>query len=165
MKSTIRVITILCLGLVFTCGAQAQQPNKPKPSDSSTGATSPRVEYLSPASPRPLPFSEAVRVGQMLYLSGKLGTAGPSGLVPGGIKAETKQTLENIRGALERNGSSLNEVVKCTVMLADMSEWGAMNEVYVTFFAKDRMPARSAFGVSGLALNARVEIECLATVK
>jgi reactive intermediate/imine deaminase len=100
----------------------------------------------------------------MLYLSGKLGT-GASGLVAGGIKAETKQTLENIRAVLERNGSSLNEVVKCTVMLADMGEWGAMNEVYVTFFARDRMPARSAFGVSGLALNARVEIECLATVK
>ena len=124
----------------------------------------PQVQYLSPDSPRPLPFSEAVRVGNMLYLSGKLGTDS-SGLVSGGIKAETKQTLENIRRTLERYGSSMNEVVKCTVMLADMSEWAAMNEVYVTFFAKDRLPARSALGVNGLALGARVEIECLATVR
>ncbi|MBC8030531.1 MAG: RidA family protein [Pyrinomonadaceae bacterium] len=164
MKSTIRLITILCLGLSFTCNAEAQQKSKPKPPVRPSAATYPKVEYLSSASPRPLPFSEAVRVGHMLYLSGKLGTDS-SGLVPGGIKAETKQTLENIRGALERNGSSLNEVVKCTVMLADMSEWGAMNEVYTTYFTKDRLPARSAFGVNGLALNARVEIECLATVR
>jgi reactive intermediate/imine deaminase len=100
----------------------------------------------------------------MLYLSGQLGTDS-SGLVSGGIKAETKQTMENISRLLERNGSSLNQVVKCTVMLADISERDAMNEVYVTYFAKDRMPARSAFGVSGLVLGARVEIECWATLK
>jgi 2-iminobutanoate/2-iminopropanoate deaminase len=148
---------------VFTCGAHAQEKNQQKPVDK-TGSAAPRVEYLSPAGSRPAPFSEVVRVGDMLYLSGKLGT-GASGLVSGGIKAETKQTLENVRTVLERNGSSLDQVIKCTVMLADMSEWSAMNEVYVTFFARNRMPARSAFGVSGLALNARVEIECLATVK
>ena len=165
MKPTIRFILILCLAVGSAGVAQAQRRNKPAPTGSNIATTSPRVEYNSPASSRPMPFSEAVRVGDMLYLSGKLGTAGTGGLIPGGIKAETKQTLENIRSALERNGSSMNNVVKCTVMLADMSEWGAMNEVYVTFFAKDRMPARSAFGVSGLALNARVEIECMATVK
>ena len=164
MKSTIRVMAILCLGLLFTFGVAAQQPSKPKPSSPASATAPPLVEYLSPPGPRAMPFSEAVRVGDMLYLAGKLGTTS-SGLAPGGVKAETKQTMENIRSALERNGSSLNNVVKCTVMLADMSEWGAMNEVYVTFFARDRMPARSAFGVSGLALNARVEIECMATVK
>lgn len=163
MKSTIRFITLVCLGLVFTGSAEAQQSSKAKPTVSQAETTYPKVEYLTSARPS-APFSDAVRVGHMLYLSGKLGTDS-SGLVSGGIKAETKQTLENIRSVLERSGSSFNEVVKCTVMLADMSEWGAMNEVYVTFFAKDRLPARSAFGVSGLALNARVEIECLATVK
>jgi 2-iminobutanoate/2-iminopropanoate deaminase len=112
-----------------------------------------------------VPFSDAVRVGHMLYLSGQLGTDSSVGLVPGGVKAETKQTMENIRRVLERNGSSLDQVVKCTVMLADMSEWGAMNEVYITYFAKDRLPARSALGVNGLALGARVEIECWATLK
>jgi enamine deaminase RidA (YjgF/YER057c/UK114 family) len=122
MKSTIRVFTMLCLGLVLTGGAHAQETSKQKPSEMSPASSAPRVEYFSPAGSRPAPFSEAVRVGNMLYLSGKLGT-GASGLVSGGIKAETKQTLETIRAVLERNGSSLNEVVKCTVMLADMGEW------------------------------------------
>ena len=84
-------------------------------------------------------------------------------MVPGGIAAETKQTMENIRRTLEENGSSLDKVVKCTIMLEDISEWQAMNEVYVTFFPNHK-PARSAFGTNGLALGARVEIECLATV-
>jgi enamine deaminase RidA (YjgF/YER057c/UK114 family) len=82
--------------------------------------------------------------------------------VPGGIQPETRQVLENIRALLLRSGSSMDRVVKCTVFLADMREWGAMNEVYVTFFAADRRPARTAAGASGLALDARVEIECVA---
>jgi len=122
------------------------------------------AEYLTgPRRARPLPFSEATRVGGVLYLSGQIGTDENFALVPGGIKVETKQTLENVRRVLERHGSSLDQVFKCTVMLADMSEWGAMNEVYVTFFKPGRMPSRSAFGTSGLALGARVEIECWAT--
>jgi 2-iminobutanoate/2-iminopropanoate deaminase len=110
---------------------------------------------------RSLPFSAAVRVGDMLYLSGQLGTDSSGALVQGGIEPETRQTMENIRAVLEGNGSSLNRVVKCLVMLADMAEWGAMNQVYVTFFP-DHLPARSAMGASGLALGARVEIECIA---
>ncbi len=125
----------------------------------------PRVQYLTFERSRPLPFSDAVRVGHLLYLSGQIGTDPSFTLVAGGIRAETKQTMENIGRILERSGSSLDQVVKCTVMLADMSEWGAMNEVYVTYFAKDRLPARSALGVNGLALGARVEIECWATVR
>jgi reactive intermediate/imine deaminase len=109
-----------------------------------------------------LPFSEAVRVGPMLYLSGAVGLAGGA-LVPGGIEAETQQTLVNIRAVLERHGSSMDRVVKCTVMLADMAEWPAMNGVYVQHFPTN-LPARSAFGTSGLALGSRVEIECIATV-
>ena len=164
MRSAFRIITIFCVGLLFTCGAEAQQPNKPTKSVRSTSRSNPpRVAYLKSDPARPAPFSDAVRVGDMLYLSGKLGTDGDS-LVTGGIKAETKQVMENIRRVLERNGSSFDQVVKCTVMLVDMSERGAMSEVYVTYFAKDRLPARSAFGVNGLALGARVEIECLATV-
>ena len=84
-------------------------------------------------------------------------------LVPGGIGPETRQALSNIAAALTRHGSSLDRVVKCTVMLADVAEWGAMNEVYVTFFRSHR-PARSAFGTSGLALGARLELECLAVL-
>lgn len=167
MRSTFKIITILCFGLLFTCGVEAQQPSKPKPPVPSTAQskpTPPQVEYLKADPASPAPFSDAVRVGHMLYLTGQLGTDG-SGLVSGGIKAETKQTMENIRRVLEQNGSSLDQVVKCTVMMADMSERSAMSEVYVTYFAKDRLPARSTFGVNGLALGARVEIECLATLK
>ncbi len=110
-----------------------------------------------------LPFSEAVRVGSMLYLSGAMGIDATGGLVPGGIEAETRQALANIRSVLERHGSSMDRVVKCTVMLAAMGEWAAMNRVYIEHFSKD-LPARSSFGVSGPALGGRVEIECIATV-
>lgn len=112
--------------------------------------------------PKNLPFPEAVRVGDMLYLSGMLGIApGTMTLVPGGMPAEARQTMENIRTVLEAHGSSMRGLVRCTVMLADMAEWPAFNEVYKGFFADD-LPARSAFGASGLALGARVEIECTA---
>ena len=111
------------------------------------------------------PYSDAVRVGNTLYLSGAIGTlpGGTNQLAPGGIEAETRQTLENIRQLLQNNGSSMNEVVKCTVMLADINEWDKMNAVYRTYFPVKR-PARSSLGVNGLVQNARVEIECIATV-
>jgi reactive intermediate/imine deaminase len=109
------------------------------------------------------PFSAAVRVDNLLFLSGQIGYDSAAGaLVEGGIQAETRKTLEGIAQTLEEFGSSMDRVVKCTVFLADMSEWGAMNEVYVTFFPNK--PARSALGASGLALNARVEIECIAVL-
>ena len=108
-----------------------------------------------------LPFSSAVRVDNMLFLSGALGLDSETGsLVEGGIQPETRKTLENISQTLEAFGSSMDKVVKCTVFLADIAEWPAMNEVYKTFFPNK--PARSALAASGLALNARVEIECIA---
>ena len=123
------------------------------------------VEYHAVSPDMQLPFSEAVRVGHMLYLSGQLGyDREAANLVEGGIAAETRKTLENIKATLEKHGSSMSEVVKCTVFLADINEWAAMNEVYVTFFPSNP-PARSALGSSGLALGARTEIECIATVK
>jgi reactive intermediate/imine deaminase len=100
----------------------------------------------------------------MLYLSGQIGTDSTGRLVPGGIGPETRQTMENIRAVLEANESSLDRVVKCLVMLADMGEWGAMNQVYVEYFPT-HLPARSALGANGLALGARVEIECTAAVR
>jgi len=110
-----------------------------------------------------LPFSPVVRVGPMLYLSGQIGTTSmsPPTLVAGGIDAEARQTLENIKGVLAKSGASMDDIVKCTVMMADMREWAAMNAVYATYFPKQK-PARSSFGTSGLALGARVEIECMA---
>lgn len=123
------------------------------------------VEYLTPFGKPTRPFSPAVRVGDVLFLSGQIGTdASASGaLIVGGIEAETRQTLENIRRTVEAVGSSMDKIVKCTVMMADMAEWDRMNVVYREFFPEGRLPARSAFGASGLALGARVEIECIAT--
>ena len=130
-----------------------------------TGEQALSAEFLTSDSLANYPFSEAVRVGDWLILSGQIGIDPETGaLPPGGIKAETKQTMENIKRTLEKYGSSMGQVIKCTVMLADISEWGAMNEVYVTYFP-DHKPARSAFGTSGLALGARLEIECWAVVK
>lgn len=126
----------------------------------------PEVEYLNAGTvlPADLPFSEAVRVGGTLYLSGMVGVVpGTDSLVAGGIAAETRQTMENIRAVLRAHGSSLDRVFKCTVFLADIGEWGAFNEVYRGFFAAP-YPARSALGADGLALGARVEVECLAAV-
>ena len=122
------------------------------------------IEYYTSEQLKGLPFSAAVRVGRMLYLSGQIGIDGSGKLVTGGISAETRQTMENIRATLEQYGSSLDHVVKATVMLADMSEWSEMNKVYVTYFDK-HLPARSALGANGLALGARLEIECVAVLK
>lgn len=148
MKAVEKVLISLVLCFPFVAGAGEME-----------------VEHYSANPDMQLPFSDAVKVGNMLYLSGKIGNIpGTSQLAEGGIQGETRQTLENIKASLEKYGSSLDEVVKCTVFLADIAEWGAMNEVYVTYFPVDP-PARSALGSSGLALDARVEIECLAAMR
>lgn len=108
-----------------------------------------------------LPFSSAVRVGDVLYLSGVIGTR-DDGTLPTGIDAQSRQTMDNIGAMLKRAGRSFDDVFKCTVMIDDMKEWQAFNRVYVTYFKPDRLPARSAFGADGLALGALVEVECLA---
>ena len=130
-------------------------------SDNASSSTD--VEYYPFPTKNNLPFSAAVRVGNMLYVSGQMGTDESVKIVPGGIEAETRQTLANMKAILERHGSSLDRVVKCMVMMADMSEWPAMNAVYVQHFT-NHLPARSAFGAAALALGGRVEIECMATV-
>jgi 2-iminobutanoate/2-iminopropanoate deaminase len=142
----------LSLGLLLLLGGCASRQTR----------SSAAEFFPMPGNPS-LPFSEAVRVGDMLYLSGQLGTDSTGRLVAGGIGAETRQALNNIAAALTRHGSSMDRVVKCTVMLADISEWAAMNEVYVAFF-RSHPPARSAFGTGGLALGARLELECMALV-
>jgi 2-iminobutanoate/2-iminopropanoate deaminase len=148
------LLALLVLALPLSaCGAASPAP-----------ASAPELRFITPEGPWPYPFSPAVRVGDLLYLSGQIGSRVENGqmvLVPGGIEAETRQTLENIREVLERSGSSLDRVVRCLVMLDDMSEWPRMNEVYATFFPGPK-PARSALGADGLALGARVEIECTA---
>jgi len=122
-----------------------------------------KIEYLPKSGSGSLPFSEAVKAGNMLFLSGTLGFDPETGkLVPGGIKEETRQMLENMKRKLEKYGSSMDKIIKCVVMIADIKEIVDMNSVYVTYFPNK--PARSTFGVSGLAFNARVEIECIAII-
>ncbi len=128
------------------------------------GGKSQDVEYLG-TSPD-WPFSTAVRVGKTLYLSGNLAyDAETKSLVPGGIGPETRKTMDLIKANVEKYGSSMDRVVKCTVFLADISEWAAMNEIYVEYFPEGHRPARSALGSSGLALGARTEIECIAIIE
>ena len=158
------VVILLASFTLASCESQEYAPDAA--SDPAGGEPSPIVEYLTSPETEAmaLPFSDAVRVGDLLLLSGQLGNIpGDMGLVPGGIAAETRQTMENIAAVLERNGSSLDRVVKCTIFLADIAEWGEMNEVYRTFFPNN-LPARSAFAATGLALGARVEIDCIAVV-
>jgi 2-iminobutanoate/2-iminopropanoate deaminase len=120
-----------------------------------------RREIL-PEPPRPgANLSQVVKVGDILYLSGQLGFAPGQGLVPGGIGPETRQTMENIKRLLESVGSSMDRVVKCTVYLADVAEFQAMNAEYRAFFPSEP-PARTTVAVSGLVANARIEVTCLA---
>lgn len=125
--------------------------------------TRPAVEhYGRPAlNGQPLPFSDAVRVGDTLYLSGQLGL-GADGKLPDGIDAQTKQALDNVGAILKRAGLGYGDIFHCTAMLSDMALWPAFNKVYVTYFPEGKRPARSAFGASGLALGGLVELECQA---
>jgi 2-iminobutanoate/2-iminopropanoate deaminase len=132
-------------------------------SSACASARPPEIAFLTPYGKPVNPFSPAVRVGSMLYLAGQIGTDSTGQLVKGGIDAETRQTMRNIADVLAKTGSSMDRVVKCTAMLADMKEWPAMNAIYATFFPVNK-PARSALGANGLALGARVEIECIAVV-
>jgi reactive intermediate/imine deaminase len=115
-----------------------------------------------PGEVRGLPFSSAVRVGNLLFLSGQIGNVpGTRQLADTGIAGQTRQALENVKTVLAAAGSSLDRAVKCTVFLADIKDYAAMNAVYATYFPTDP-PARSTVAGSGLALGARVEIECVA---
>ncbi len=110
-----------------------------------------------------LPFSSAVRVGDVLYLSGQLGAADDEkSVVPGGMPAETRRMMERIGRTLNEHGLTYGDLFKCTVMLTDMRDWPAFNAIYASYFKPGHYPARSAMGVSGLALDARVEMECWA---
>ena len=108
------------------------------------------------------PFSDAVKAGNFLFLSGQVGTDPQSGqLVEGGIEPETHQIFKNINAILAMQDASLENIIKCTVMIDEISQWGAFNVVYVSYFPGNK-PARSAFGADGLALGASVELECWA---
>ena len=145
MRGLLISLTVLALPL---SGAAAQRP--------------PVQHYGAPQlGTQPLPFSSAVRAGDMLYLSGQIGI-GRDGRLPEGIEAQTRQAMENIGGILRSAGRGWDDVFHCTAMLDNMADWPAFNRVYVTYFTPGRLPARSAFGADGLALGALIELECQA---
>jgi len=142
-----KAVSMLVLVLAVAARAAAQQRQVIQPPGTAVG----------------LAFSPAVRVGNMLYLSGQIGNRpGTRELADTGIAGQTRQALENVKALLTSAGSSLERVVKCTVFLVDIKDYATMNEVYATYFPKEP-PARSTVAGSGLALGARVEIECIAT--
>ena len=144
-----KILTASVLAILLATGASAQDR--------------PPVERIGKPmlNGRPLPFSDAVRVGDMLYLSGQVGLKS-DGTLPEGIDAQAKQAMDNIGGVLKGQGLGWDDVVKCTVMLDNIADWQAFNKVYVTYFPDGKFPARSAFGADGLALGALLEVECTA---
>lgn len=108
----------------------------------------------------PYPFSDAVRVGDTIYLSGQIGI-GPDGLVDG-FEAQSRQMMDNVAATLNSMGLGMRHLVKCSVMIADMSKWSRFNDIYITYFEPGRYPARCAMGSNGLALGAELEIDCIA---
>ena len=151
MKSLMRPL-LWCLVLVVI-GCEVDQP------DADEGAT---MEVFQMSDAPNLPFSSAVRAGDILFLSGQIGNIpGTLTLAEGGVAAETEQTLANIRSVVEYAGSSVDRIVKCTVFLVDIDDYAEVNTVYAAFFG-DNPPARSAVAGSGLAIGASVEIECIA---
>ena len=117
----------------------------------------------SPASR--LPLSESVSGDHELYLSGQIGNVQPGQpVVTGGIPAEARQTMENIKAALAAQGLTYADVVKCTVFITDMTQLADFNAVYSPYFTPGRLPARSAIGITSLTLGAHVEVECIAVL-
>ena len=114
---------------------------------------------------RGYPFSEATVVNGIIFLSGEIGTLPDGTLIYGGIEAETRQILTNIKNKLEKMGGSMDDIFKCTCMLSDIEDWTLMSQEYKKFFKSQKLPARSAFAGSGLALGAKLEIECMAIKK
>jgi 2-iminobutanoate/2-iminopropanoate deaminase len=156
------LVPFALLSLLAACGGPPPAPPSPP-----AATRTPALEHINLTADWPYPFSSAVRAGDLIFLSGQLGTKNESGgpkVVPGGIEAETRQALENIKEILDRSGSSMDHVLKCMVMLADMNEWPAMNKVYASYFPGPK-PARTSWGVTGLALGGRVEMTCIAVVR
>ena len=153
-----RRILLAAAVLVVGCTVEAPQP---------TGQQPPvrlPIEHINMTEPWPYPFSSAVKAGNLLFVSGQIGSRVENGapvLVGGGLEPEVRQTMDNIGAILKRAGSSFERVVKCSVMLADMKDWPKFNEIYASYFPGHK-PARSAWGANGLALGAKVEVECMA---
>jgi len=146
-----KIIVATAIGVLMTTSPAGGAPARPA------------IEHFGRPnlSGKPLPFSDAVRVGDILYLSGQIGID-VDGKLPNGIEAQTKQAMENVGAVLKHAGVGYERIFHCTAFLADMKDWPAFNKVYVGYFPDGKMPARSAFGANGLALGALLEIECQA---
>lgn len=140
----------LFLGLIFAFAVSA-------------ASAADRDHYTKPSMTQ-YPFSSAVVVGDTIYLSGEIGLTEDGALAEGGVGPQTTQIFKNYEKTLAEVGSSLEDIVKCTVFLEDMAKYGEMNVAYAAALP-DPKPARSTFGVDGLALGAALEIECLAIKK
>ncbi|MDC9496308.1 MULTISPECIES: RidA family protein [unclassified Pseudoalteromonas] len=142
--------TALLASVLLTSFAQAKPSN---------------VDFLNTGKANPnLPFSQIVKAGNTLYMSGQIGINPATGkLAAGGFEGEAKQTLENIKRTLEQHNYSMSNIVKCTVMLTNISDFKAFNAIYTQYFSAP-YPARSAFAVNALALDSLVEVECIGAV-
>jgi len=158
MRIAALLVSLVC---VSACAAPPAPPTPAPP------PANPNPEFINLVEPFPYPFSSAVKIGNLIYVSGQIGSQMENGtpvLVKGGLEPEARQALDNVKAVVEMAGSSMDRVVKCTVMLADMKEWPKFNEIYATYFP-GRKPARAAFGATALAMNARVEVDCIAAAK
>ena len=162
MKQVLALSLWMLLALLSCKQAPGELPEERLPANSPAvveNTAKKQAPIFSP-SDLPYPFSAAVQVGDILYLSGEIGIAeDQKGVVPGGIVPETRRMFERIEATLAAHGLGFEDVFKCTVMLADMAEWPQFNEIYAGYFRPGSYPARSAMGVNGLALGARVEME------
>jgi 2-iminobutanoate/2-iminopropanoate deaminase len=167
------ILAFATAGALLVAGCEAAgtpDPSDPAARPGAEGATpgaamtsSPRREVISPAgATRIASYSSAIRTGDLVFFSGVIGTQpGTRELAAGGIQPEMRQAWQNLAEIMEAAGVRPQDLVKCTVFLADIAEFDAMNEVYSTFFTADP-PARSTVGVAGLPIGARVELECIA---
>lgn len=162
-SSQVRVLLAACVLASSACQFTPVEDTSP-----AEAQVAPRIEHIVPEGVARLPvFTPAVRVGDLVFLSGSIGTpaSGEFRVVEGGVGPETKATMENLGRVLAAAGLGFEDLVKCTVFLADIADFDAMNAVYITFFDGIEPPARSAMAGSGLALGARVEIECIAATR
>ncbi len=116
--------------------------------------------------PAPIgPYNQAVKSGHLLYTSGQIPIDPATGeMVSGGVREQSIQVLENLKAVLEAGGSSLDDVIKTTVFLADMADFPVLNTIYAEFFSEENSPARSTVQVAGLPKGSLVEIEAIAKV-
>ena len=161
-----RRATTACLAVAGVLVSACAPQGTPDATDQApVDEPAPRKQIIQPEGVARLPvFSSAVRSGDLIFLSGAIGAlpgVSPPTLAQGGVIPETRQAMDNLRVVLEAAGAGWEDVVKCTVFLADMADYAAFNEVYLEYFPQDP-PARSALAAAGLAFAARVEVECIA---